>query len=364
MLPRLMIPGPTDISDAALEQLGLPVRAHYGPDWTALHRDTIRLLREIIQTSGKIYMIAGSGSTANEVALNSALRPGEKVILGNNGMFGDRLAEMIASLMCEPIEVKTDPGVPLSPAAFGETLARHPDATLVAVVQLETSTGVLNPVHEIAGLARAAGVRVMVDAVSSLAGTDLPMDEWKIDIMTSGSQKCLGGPPGLAVVAVGDEGWKLVERPGARGWIMNLNLWQKYAVDWGDWHPHPATMPTNVVAAMHQSLVELCQEGLQNRLSRYWRTARRLRAGLRALGMPPVVDDQASAPVLTAAWVPDGVKSPDIVSYVIKTHNIQITAGFGALREKVVRIGHMATVTDALIDELLMAIEEYLDSHG
>ena len=209
----------------------------------ALHRDTIRLLREIIQTSGKIYMIAGSGSTANEVALNSALRPGEKVIVGNNGMFGDRLIEMIASLLCEPIEVKSDPGVPLSAAAFADALARHPDATLVAAVQLETSTGVLNPVREIASVANAAGVRVMVDAVSSLAGTDLPMDQWKIDLVTSGSQKCLGGPPGLAVVAVGDEGWKLVERPGARGWIMNLNLWQKYAVDWGDWHPHPATMP-------------------------------------------------------------------------------------------------------------------------
>ncbi len=362
MLPRLMIPGPTDISAQALEQLGLPVRAHYGPDWTALHRDTIRLLREIIQTSGKIYMIGGSGSTANEVAVNSTLRPGEKVIVGNNGMFGDRLVEMLASFQCTPIEVRADPGAPLSPAAFSQTLAAHPDATLVAAVHLETSTGVLNPIRDIAHAAHVAGVHVLVDAVSSLAGTELPMDEWGIDILTSASQKCLGGPPGLAIVAVGDEGWKLVERPGARGWLTNLNLWQKYAVEWGDWHPHPATMPTNIVAALHQSLLELSAEGLPDRIARYWRIARRLRAGLQTLGMLPVVGDEDSAPVLTAAWVPAGVNSPDIVSYVMRAHNIQITAGFGALKEKVVRIGHMATVDDALVDELVAAIKEYLDS--
>lgn len=361
MTLRLMIPGPTDVSETVLEVMGEPVRAHYGADWLVLHRETIAMLRQIIGTTGKIFMIPGSGSAANEAALNSVLRDGEKVIVGSNGNFGERLTQMVEGCRAKPIVVKVDPGQQLSPAAFAEALREHPDAALTAVVHLETSTGVLNPVKDITAVSKAAGVPVMVDAVSSLAGTPLPMDEWGIDVVTSASQKCLGAPPGLAVVAVGDSGWARVTRPGARGWYMNLNLWQHYVEEWGDWHPHPVTMPSSVVAALHQSLRELMAEGLEARQARYWRTARRLRSGLTKIGLPPVMPDEASAPVLTAAWMPNGIKSTDLVAYLIKRHNIQITAGFGALKEKVVRIGHMSNVADAQIDELLAGIKEYVD---
>ncbi len=141
---------------------------------------------------------------------------------------------------------------------------------------------------------------------------------------------------------------------------MNLNLWQHYVEDWGDWHPHPVTMPSSIVAALHQSLRDLMAEGLEARQARYWRTARRLRSGLTQVGLPPVMPDEASAPVLTAAWMPTGLKSTDLVAYLIGRHNIQITAGFGALKEKVVRIGHMSNVADAQVDELLAGIKEYV----
>jgi alanine-glyoxylate transaminase / serine-glyoxylate transaminase / serine-pyruvate transaminase len=360
MALRLMIPGPTDVSDSVLAVMGEPVRAHYGAAWLVLHRETIAMLRQIIGTTGKIFMLPGSGSVGNDAALNSALRDGEKVVVGSNGNFGERLTQMVEGCAAKPIVVKADPGEQLSAQAFAAALRQHPDAALTAVVHLETSTGVLNPVRDIAAVSRAAGVPVMVDAVSSLGGTPLPMDEWGIDIVTSASQKCLGAPPGLAVVAVSDSGWPRVARPGARGWYMNLNLWQHYVEDWGDWHPHPVTMPSSIVAALHQSLTDLMAEGLEARQARYWRTARRLRTGLTKIGLPPVMPDEASAPVLTAAWTPNGVKSTDLVANLIAHHCIQITTGFGALKETVVRIGHMSNVTDAQVDELLAGIEEFL----
>ena len=194
MTLRLMIPGPTDVSESVLAVMGEPVRAHYGAKWVALHNETIGMLRRIIGTTGKIFMVPGSGSAANEAALNSVLRdpvrhtcseqvpratgPGrDKVVIGSNGMFGERLTQMIEGCRAQPIVVKTDPGQPLSPAAFAEALRRHPDAALTVVVHLETSTGVLNPVREIAAASKAVGVPVLVDAVSSLGGTPLPMDE-------------------------------------------------------------------------------------------------------------------------------------------------------------------------------------------
>ena len=187
MVPRLMIPGPTEVSEGVLAALGGPVRAHYGPEWTAFHNETLDLLRQVMRTSGLMFLLAGSGSSGNEAAVDSFLRDGEKVIVGNNGMFGNRLAEIIRACGGETIEVTSDPGEPLAPCDFAEALAQHPDAALVATVHLETSTGVLNPVRAIAQAAQSAGVPVMVDAVSSLAGTELPMDEWGIDICTSAS---------------------------------------------------------------------------------------------------------------------------------------------------------------------------------
>ena len=162
-------------------------------------------------------------------------------------------------------------------------------------------------------------------------------------------------------MAVAESVWPRIARPGSRGWYLNLNVWRHYAIEWGDWHPFPVTMPTNVVMALHAGLRELVAEGLEHRLANYWKLARRLRAGLAKLGMPPVMGDECSAPVLTAAWVPEWTTSTEIVAFVTKEHNIQITRGFGALRERVIRIGHMGSeVDEELMDALLAALADFL----
>ena len=361
MALRLMIPGPVEVGEDVLAVMGEQVRAHYGTEWTAIHNETLDLLRQVMQTSNKMFLLAGSGSLGNDAAVTSFLRDGDKVIAGNNGMFGNRLIEIIRGAGGEVIEVKAEPGTPLAPCEFSEALAQHPDAALVAVIHLETSTAVLNPVRAIAQAAQTEGVLVMVDAVSSLAGTELPVDEWGIDVCTCASQKCLSAPPGLAMVAVSDAAWERMERPGGRGWYLSLPLWNRYAHDWGDWHPFPVTMPTSVVLALREGLRGILVEGLENRLANYERLAARLRAGLREVGMPPVMDDECSAPVLTAAWVPEGTTSTEIVEFLIQEHGIQITRGFGELRDQVCRIGHMGSeVDEALIDALLAGLRDFM----
>jgi alanine-glyoxylate transaminase/serine-glyoxylate transaminase/serine-pyruvate transaminase len=365
MVLRLMIPGPAEVSESVLSELGGPIRAHYGAEWTAIHNETLRLLQQVMRTENQVFLMPGSGNAGNEAALGSMLREGDKAIVGANGMFGDRLVEIARAYGAEVIEIKADPGTPLPPGEFAQALRRHADAALVAVVHLETSTGVLNPVQAIAQAARSASIPVMVDAVSSLGGAELPVDEWRIDVCASASQKCLSAPPGLAMVAVSPAVWPQIERPRARGWYLNLNVWRRYAVEWGDWHPFPGTQPTNVVLALREALRQLVAAGLEQRLARYHALATRLRSGLVELGMPPVVSDEFSAPVLTAVWVPAGTTCTEIVAYVMKEHGIQIARGFGALRDRVCRIGHMGSeVDEALIDALLAALEEFMAKRG
>lgn len=364
MSPRLMVPGPVEVSEAVLKAVGEPVRTHYGKEWVAIHNETLDLVRQVMRTSStKVFMIPGSGNSGNEAGIGSMLREGEKAVVGVSGMFSARLAEIARSYGAEVIEVRAEPGTPLLADAFAETLDRHPDTSLVAVVHLETSTGVLNPVREIAEVANAAGSPILVDAVSSLAGTELPVDEWGIDVCASATQKCLSTPPGLAVVSVSEKAWPQIERPGCRGWYHNLNVWQYYTIEWADWHPFPLTMPTNIVMGFREALRELVAEGVENRIGNYQRLAKRLRSGLVELGMNPVVGEEYSAPVLTAFWVPEGTTSDQILDFVLEEYDIQISRGFGSLKERVCRIGHMGSeIDDELIDTLLAALKAFGES--
>ena len=361
MSPRLMVPGPVEVNPSVLAKLAEPVHVHYGAEWTALHKETLDMVRQVMGTSSPyVFMMPGSGNSGNEAGIGGMIREGEKAIVGMNGMFGDRLGDIARCYGARVIEVKADPGTPLLPDAFASALRQHPDASLLALVHLETSTGVLNPVHEIAEVSHAAGVPVLVDAVSSLAGAELPVDEWGIEICASATQKCLSTPPGVAIVSVSESAWPQIERAGSRGWYYNLNVWQHYAVAWADWHPYPLTMPTNIVLGFHEALRQLLAEGMENRMEKYRRLAVKLRAGLNELGMYPIVGEEFSAPVLTAFWASEGTTSSEIVDFVLQEYDIQISKGFDTLRERVCRIGHMGSeVDDALIEALLTALRDF-----
>jgi alanine-glyoxylate transaminase/serine-glyoxylate transaminase/serine-pyruvate transaminase len=203
----------------------------------------------------------------------------------------------------------------------------------------------------------------MADAVSSLAGTTLYMDDWGIDLCVSASQKGLGGAAGLGIVAVGPRAWMRIEQGAAhaRSWYLDLRRWQWYVENWADWHPFPITMPTAIVLGLRCALRSLFNDGLGIRLARYEALARRLRDGMAELGMTLFVPEERMAPILTAANCPPGVTSGELIRYLEQEHHIKITAGFGEFKERVIRIGHMGgAITEQDIDSLLAALRAYL----
>ena len=361
---RHLIPGPVTVEEEALREMGAPVQAHYGPEWAAAYNETRELLKDVFCTQGDVHILVGSGSAGLDAAIGSMAAPGETIVIGRNGFFGQRLVEIGRKYALHVITVDAASGEAIDPATVDDALAQHREATALAVVCLETSTTAVNPIAEISAVARRHDLPLIVDAVSSLGGIPLEMDEWGIDICVSASQKCLGAPPGLAPVAVSPRAWEVMASKPQRGhgWYLNLETWKRYDDSWGDWHPYPVTMATNNVLALRAGLRSLLAEGLEARIRRYTSLALRLREGVRRLGLQPFTPDDALAPVLTAVYVPDGIRSSEIVRYLLEAHQIRISGGLGPkLGERIFRIGHMGGVVgEADIDAVLEALAEFL----
>jgi alanine-glyoxylate transaminase/serine-glyoxylate transaminase/serine-pyruvate transaminase len=359
---KLMIPGPVEVHPDVLMAMGSQVVPHYGAAWVEKYGNVLTALKKIFGTSSDVFLMTGSGTSAIDACLGSSLSTGEKVIIGNNGFFGDRLVSVAEHNGLQVVQVKTDWGKRLQPADFEKAIQSNPDARMIAVVHCETSTTVMNPVEEIGPIARRHGLLFFVDAVSALGGVPYSMDDWCVDLCASASQKCLGAPPGLAPVAVNSRAWDSINRDPnkAHGWYTDLRNWKKYSVEWADWHPTPITMATSIVNALSVSLTQLMEEGISTRMQRFRQFALQLREGLRSFDMPPFTPDEGMSPVLTAGIPPNGVPSPRIVEYLLKEHGIQISAGLGDLHDQIFRIGHMSPIlTSADIERVLQALKKF-----
>lgn len=343
---RLMIPGPVEVHQDVLEAMSAPIEPHYGMAWVETHNRIIDLLKQVFNTNDDVFLLAGSGTCALDACMGSSLQTGDKIIIANNGFFGDRLVEIAELNGLEVVQVETEWGRKIMPDMMGSALIKHPDARAAAVVHSETSTTVINPINEIGEVFKGKDVLYIVDAVSALGGLPYEVDEWGIDMCASASQKCLGAPPGLAPVSVSPKAWEIIEASGnrAHGWFTNLQIWRKYRDEWGDWHPTPVTMPVSLSKALLVSLTQLMEEGIQTRMARYREMALALREGLREAGMAPYTSDDELNPVLTAAYAPEGRDSSEVVQYLLEEHNIQISGGLGPLRPVIFRIGHMSPV--------------------
>jgi alanine-glyoxylate transaminase/serine-glyoxylate transaminase/serine-pyruvate transaminase len=359
---KLMIPGPVEVHPDVLQAMGSQVVPHYGAVWLEKYGNVLAVLKKVFGTTADVFLMTGSGTVAIDACLGSSLSTGEKVIIGNNGFFGDRLVSVAEHNGLKVVQVKSEWGKRLIPADFEKAIQDNPDARMVAAVHCETSTTVMNPVEEIGPIARRHGLLFFVDAVSALGGVPYAMDDWAVDLCASASQKCLGAPPGLAPVAVNVRAWEFINRNSqkAHGWYTDLSVWKKYSVEWADWHPTPITMATSIVNALSVSLKQLMDEGIPVRMQRFRELALQLREGLRSMAMPPFTPDDGMSPVLTAGISPAGVPSPRIVDYLLKEHGIQISAGLGELHDHIFRIGHMSPIlTSADIEQVLQALKKF-----
>jgi alanine-glyoxylate transaminase/serine-glyoxylate transaminase/serine-pyruvate transaminase len=362
-----MIPGPVQVSDEVLGAVGSPVMPHYGPRWVQIYRETQDKLRQVFRTEGNVYIMPGSGSAGLDAALGSLLEPGDRCLVPVNGFFGDRLAKIARSRGAQVIEVQGEWGQPVSPEAVRTALQQQSDFQALCIVHHETSTGVLNPIKDLGELARAYGIPYVVDAISSLGGEELPMDDWGIDVCVSASQKCLESPPGLALVAVGTGGWRAIDRKkGAHsGWYLNLRTWREYEQSWGDWHPYPVTLPTNLILALNVALKHLLEETLEGRVKRYARVAQILRSELKKREFTMLVEEAWASSAVTAAKPPARVSPDQLVAYLKEKHHIHIAGGLGELKGEIIRIGHMGQAAgEKAVVQLMAALDEFLKVEG
>ena len=360
----LMIPGPVSIDDQVLKALARPVRAHYGDGWTALYQHAVAGMREVFKTSGDVHLVFGSGMAGVEMCIASVLSPGDEVLVCTNGLFGDRMADVARANRMQVHTFRPGLAEAITAANVREALAAHPGVRAVCVVHHETAVGVLNDVEGICRAAREHGALAIVDGVSAVGGVPFDMDEWGADLCVTVANKCIAGPIGVAPVAAGrcalaalDDG-----RPKAAGWYLNLATWRKFAEQWSNWHPHPTTMPTNVVVAFDVALTGLLEEGVENRWRRLAAARDRVREGLEEMGFEMLAPIATASPVTTAAYGLPGMDVHDYMAWLLSNHHIRIGGGLGELSGKIFRIGHMGRAAEPeAIDRYLRATADYID---
>lgn len=351
-MPELMIAGPGELHEEDLEVLGRQVIAHYGQVWTDLHGQTLELLGRLLDAADTPYLIPGTGTTCLDAAVANLFEPGQKVAVANTGFFGVRLMEVARAHDLEVTEVEVEVGAPIDVERFAQA-ARGADGMLS--VQVETATGVRHPVDEIAAAARDAGAVYVVDGIASVGGELLNVDSMGIDAVVTGTQKGLEAPPGLGILALSARGRERIEARSRRptSWYLDLKRWDWYRQEWGEWHPHPVTMPTNLVLALNSSLRRILELGIDAWVGKRAELAKRLREGLRELGLDPVPHPGAEANLVVAAWAED----PMAILRHLLGQGIMISGGLEPTFGKAIRVGLMGrTASEEMVDRVLTEI--------
>ncbi len=363
---KLMIPGPVAIPEEVRYAMAVPSMPHYGREWIRLFNETREMAKQLFSTQHDLLIVPGPGTMALEMGLASALEPGDAVAVPLNGFFAKRLVTVVERNGLVPVTMDIPLGRPVLGEDLLSLLEAHPEVKAVALVHHETSTGVLNPVRELAEVARSRGTLVVLDAVSSMGGVPLPVDAWGIDVCVTVANKVLETPPGVALMSVSPRVWEAVERRQAqRGWYLDLKTWRWYEEHWGQWHPTPVTMPTSNIYTLHRSLEMLLAEGVEQRYAAYRTAAQAVRRGLEALGFPMFVEEAYASPLTTAFRPRDDVRAAQLIQWLRDEADIMISGGIGELRGKIMRVGHMglARKRDYVV-AFLLAVEDYLRRQG
>jgi alanine-glyoxylate transaminase/serine-glyoxylate transaminase/serine-pyruvate transaminase len=339
----LMGPGPSDVSPRVLEALSRPTIGHLDPLFVSLMDEMKVLLKYAFQTDNELTMpVSAPGSAGMETCFVNLVEPGDKVIVCQNGVFGGRMKENVERCGGIAVMVQDDWGRAVDPQKLEDTLKANPDAKIVAFVHAETSTGALSDAKSLVEIAHKHNCLTIVDAVTSLAGVPVKVDEWKIDAIYSGTQKCLSCTPGLSPVSFSPNAQEKIKnrKTKVQSWFMDLNLVMGY---WGGAakRAYHHTAPINALYGLHEALVMLQEEGLHGAWTRHHENHLALRAGLEAMGLKFVVPETERLPQLNAISVPEGVDEAAVRSLLLSDYNLEIGAGLGAMAGKVWRIGLM-----------------------
>lgn len=359
----LMGPGPSDVPERILDAMQRPTIGHLDPAFQDMMEEIKSLLRYAFQTENPLtFPVSAPGSAGMEMCFVNLVEPGDKVIVCINGVFGGRMLENVKRTGGVPVLVEDEWGKPVSVAKVEQAFKDNPDTTILAFVHAETSTGAQSDAKSLAELARKHGALTIMDCVTSLGGTPVLIDEWGIDAAYSGSQKCLSCTPGLSPVTFSERAIEKVKvrKTPVQSWFLDLNLVLGYWQSAGKRTYHH-TAPINPLYGLHEALVILSEEGLENAWSRHRTMHEKLRDGLEGMGLKFVVEENALLPQLNSVWIPEGVDDAAARTRLLSEFNLEIGAGLGALAGKVWRIGLMGYSAKAQnVDFCLKALKAVL----
>jgi len=361
----LLGPGPSTVHPRVLQALSLPVMGHLDPTFFQVMDDVCEMLRKVFHTTNFMTVpISSTGTGAMETACANIIEPGDSMLVCRNGYFGIRLAD-IAERCGATVHVMDTPwGKAVDPQMLKDELKKRPGLKAVGVVHAETSTGVLSDMKELVDVIHESGALAIVDAVTSLGGHEVRMDDWGIDVCYSATQKCLGAPPGLAPISLSPAAMDVVaKRPSkVQSFYFNLKDLEAY---WNQTRAYHHTSPINMTYALREALRMMMEEGQENRINRHARVAAALRAGAEALGLSLLAEEGHRLNPLTTLSIPEGIEDAKVRRALLNDYDIEIGGGLGEFAGKAWRVGLMGeSARERNVFALLSALETILSKEG
>jgi len=354
---QLRIPGPTPLPERVVRSMNRPMIDHRGPEFAAILAEVTAGAKRVFKTKNDLLLLTSSGTGGLESAVANLVSPGDEVVVALCGNFGERFAALASAYGADVVRLEFEWGQPVDAGDLELILQRHPKARVVLLTHNETSTGLTNPLRELARTARSAERLVVVDGVSSISSIDIETDAWGIDVAVSGSQKGWMAPPGLALVSVSERAW--VQQAKARSPRFYFD-W-KEAKTWADKGMTPFTPAVPVAFALQEGLRMLEEEGLANVYERHARLARATQAGLQALGFQLFAQDGYRSNTVTSALPPAGLDVAALRKLLDTKYGVVIAGGQAKMTGKMVRVGHLGAVAEGDVVQVIWAMEQALE---
>ncbi len=358
----LMIPGPTRVAPRVLKAMSENIVNHRSALFGKILSETTEMMSDVFRTNNKSYLITGSGTAAMEAAMANIINPGDKILSVVGGKFGQRFGQIVDAFGGESQVIDVEWGKGVNPDEIGYALEENEDIKAVTVVHNETSTGVSNPIKEIGKIMSDYDALYVVDTVSSLAGDEVDVDGYGIDICVTGSQKCMAAPPGMAAITLSNDAWNVVDKVEAKSYYLNMKKYRKS----GDAEPPetPYTPSVSLMYAMHEALDIIMEEGLANRVKRHQIAAKATRNAINALNLELFPDESVSSTTVTAVNMPEGISDGELRGTMRNKYRVELAGGQDHLKGNIFRIGHMGNITHRELITTFSALEMTLRELG
>jgi aspartate aminotransferase-like enzyme len=360
-MTQLRVPGPTPCPPEVLKAMGWQMVNHRGPEYHEMIAEVTENLKKVFQTKNDLLLLTGSGTGGLEAAIVNTLSPGDKVLSVSIGVFGDRFANIAKTFGADVISHKVEWGQAADPDAVTKAIMDNPTVKAVMVTHNETSTGVTNDIATLAKIIKDAGKLLIVDAISSLGSINLPVDELRVDVVVTASQKGWMVPPGMAMVSVSPEAWKARESAKMPSFYWDFVRAKKI---YEEKKENPWTPAISIVYAFKVALQMMLKEGIENIFTRHERIGKMTREGIKKLGLPLFADPAHASNTVTAVGIPEGLDGKKFRQILREKYKVMLAGGQQTLDGKIFRIGHLGLVYEKDVKEILSAIEKVLPIAG